>query len=274
MNLRRLSLLLLAIYALLTLYLIVRGLLRLPVQPFLTPIATAFGFAFAVVHAGERLGWGRAALLLGLTFFVSLLFESVGVSTGIVYGPYHYTDRLGAKFLGLVPYLIPLAWFMMMYPSYLIAARLLPRTLIGWRRVLALAGLAGIVMTAWDLVIDPLMVAAGHWVWEVPGVYFGIPIHNYWGWWLTTFTTYLVFLLLTRQTSETSSDFGGSEAGFDRLAVLSYLVTAAGSMILAVTYGLGGPVLVGLFAMGPWILLAWWRTTPEPGAARLKTTWF
>jgi hypothetical protein len=30
-------------------------------------------------------------LLLVLTFGVSLLFEGVGVATGLVYAPYHYT---------------------------------------------------------------------------------------------------------------------------------------------------------------------------------------
>jgi uncharacterized membrane protein len=39
---------------------------------------------------------------------------------------YHYTALLGPKFLGLVPYLIPAAWFMMNYPSFVIAERLIP----------------------------------------------------------------------------------------------------------------------------------------------------
>ena len=51
------------------------------------------------------------------------------MATGWVYGPYHYTDQLGPKFLGLVPYLIPVAWFMMSYPSFVIADRLVPSLL-------------------------------------------------------------------------------------------------------------------------------------------------
>lgn len=35
-------------------------------------------------------------------------------------GTYHYPGMLGPK-LGAVPVLIPLAWFMMIYPSYLIS---------------------------------------------------------------------------------------------------------------------------------------------------------
>jgi uncharacterized membrane protein len=38
---------------------------------------------------------------------------------------YHYTDQLGYKFLGLVPLLIPIAWFMLSYPSFIITSRLI-----------------------------------------------------------------------------------------------------------------------------------------------------
>jgi Carotenoid biosynthesis protein len=47
-------------------------------------------------------------------------FEEVSVLTGLVYGPYHYTATLG-PWLGSVPVLTPLAWFMLVYPSYVVA---------------------------------------------------------------------------------------------------------------------------------------------------------
>ena len=54
----------------------------LPEIPGLMHLSTMAGFGFALVHAGTREGWKRAALFLGLTFVISLLFESVGVMTG------------------------------------------------------------------------------------------------------------------------------------------------------------------------------------------------
>ena len=95
-------------------------------------------------------------------------------------------------FLGLVPYLIPIAWFMMVYPSYVIADRLVPMRKSTFVRILHVSLVGGIIMTAWDLGMDPLMVKAGHWVWEVQGAYFGVPLQNFWGWWLITFTALLV----------------------------------------------------------------------------------
>jgi Predicted membrane protein len=122
-------------------------------SPFITPVSTLVGFVFALLDAGQREGWARALRLLALVFGVSLLFESVGVATGLVYGPYDYTNQLGPLFLGLVPYLIPVAWFMMSYPSFVISDRQIPVGWKRWQRILSVAAVGGLVMTAWDLMM-------------------------------------------------------------------------------------------------------------------------
>jgi putative membrane protein len=233
-----------------TAYSIVSRPLGIAPSRFITPLVTLAGFAFALVHAGQREGWGRALRLLALVFAVSLLFESVGVATGWVYGPYHYTNQLGPLFLGLVPFLIPLAWFMMSYPSFVIAGWLVPSGWRRWQRLLAVAALGGLVMTAWDLVMDPIMVAGGHWVWDTQGAYFGIPLQNFCGWWLTIFTTFTLYLWLF------GSDAKPTQARFDRLALWSYLVTGLGIVVVALVSGLGALALIGLFAMFPWGITA------------------
>ena len=312
---RRMTILLLFLYAGLTVYTILRLVLKEATAPFLTPLLTFLAFAFAGLHAIQRVSWRKMILLLVLCFGVSLTFESIGVSTGLIYGPYHYSDMLGAKFLGLVPYLIPLAWFMMMYPSLVIAEALTginemisssparssteatqstlttkirnPRTIYSPSSVLATAAIAGLIMTAWDLALDPMMVSIGHWVWDGAAStrpYFGVPLQNFFGWWLTTFITISLYLVISQfvknrirttdeklsieveknQNSSTpvfqdSLDGWGmaTRASFDRLAVLSYLTTALGNTLTALLVGLGGPALVGFFAMSPWIILVW-----------------
>ena len=167
---------------------------------------------------------------------------------------YHYTAALGPKFLGLVPYLIPVAWFMMSYPSFVIADRLVPSQWKRWQRILAVAAVGGLVMTAWDLIMDPLMVAGGNWVWGVKGAYFGIPLQNYWGWWLTIFTSFILYLWLFGKGAK------HVEAGFDRLALLSYLVTALGIVAAALVTGAGTLALIGFFTMTPWVMAGWMKT--------------
>ena len=200
MLIRKLTFYLLFTYAILTFYTLLSPFLGLPYHPFFTPLLTMLAFGFAILHSWQNLGWKQMLLLLVLTFGISLLFECVGVATGWVYGPYHYTDKLGPKFLGLVPLLIPVAWFMMTYPSYVIARVLMPSIRKVWVWRLAVAALGAVIMTAWDLAMDPMMVNGGHWVWEQPGAYFGIPLQNYWGWWLTIFITFWLFLSLARIT--------------------------------------------------------------------------
>ncbi len=221
--------------------------------PFVIPLVTVLSFTFALLHGSEHFGWKRNLLLLGLTFATSLTFECVGVATGKVYGPYHYTDLLGPKFLGLVPVIIPAAWFMMTYPSFVMATRLVPEKWQGVTRRVGIAAVGALVMTSWDLAMDPLMVAGGNWVWDVKGAYFGVPLQNYLGWWLTTFVTFSLFLLLGRVSLAKQAVLSGS---FDQLAIASYMVVGLSNIITVTRIGHGGAGLAGLFAMLPWVLMS------------------
>jgi len=251
--LRKLIFILLILYGSIVLYATIALAVRGPVPEVIVPIGTLTGFSFCLLHAGDRLGWKNAFLLLAFVFGVSLLFESLGVATGMVYGPYHYTAKLGPKFLGLVPYLIAVAWFMMMYPSFVMAEWIIPSSWTRAKRLLSIAAVGGLIMTAWDVVMDPIMVASNYWVWEVQGDFFGVPLQNYWGWWLTVFTTFVLYLLVTRNRSY------AREAGFDRMVIVAFMITGYGNIINALTGGLGGPALAGFFALTPWVLLAWMR---------------
>jgi putative membrane protein len=222
----------------------------------LFPLATFLPFTFAVLHAGKRLCWKGMAAMLGISFLVSLLFESVGVATGWVYGPYHYTDMLGPKLLGLVPLFVPLGWFLMSYPAFIIADWIAPTGGPRVKRALVVAALAALAMTAWDLVMDPARVHTGMWVWEAKGPYFGIPLQNFLGWWLTTFAALALFQLLARYAPPARRD-----APFDRLAVISYGLIALAEVISAWVLGLGGPALAGFFATLPWFLWGWFASS-------------
>lgn len=228
--------------------------LSLPSSIPLTPIVTLSSFMFTLFHAGQREGWKRMPLLVALIIAAGLFFESLGVATGLVYGPYHYTNQLGPKFLGLVPYLIPVAWTMMIYPSLVIAEVTVPETWSGLKRGLAVAALSGLIMTAWDVAMDPMMVQGGNWVWELQGGYFGVPLQNFWGWWLTTFTAIGIYLLVTRKQRRPTGSIP------DRWAIQLYTINCVSTLLSCLIVGLSGPALAGIFAMLPWILAGWVKT--------------
>lgn len=252
---RRLTIILLIVQGFLTTFVVLRDFTGFSEIPLLTIVSTLLAFTFTILHAGQNLGWQHASLFIVLTILVGLTFESVGVATGLIYGPYHYTAKLGPLFLDLVPYTIPIAWAMMLYPSYVIASRIIPVSRHNWSWTAGFAFIGAFVMTAWDLVMDPLMVAANHWVWEIDGAYFGIPLQNFIGWFLTALVILILFLFITRMNPQTSR--GKESNNFNRLAILSYAILGGSTVLLAFNNQLGGPALAGLFAMAPWILVAW-----------------
>jgi uncharacterized membrane protein len=186
--------------------------LELPRIPGGIGIKTLFMMLFSIFHAAYVLGWRHTLVFFGITVAVSWSYEDVGVATGLIYGSYHYTNALGLK-LGHVPIIIPIAWFMMIYPSYIIAnlirsGRLMMRennnnnSHTPLLQILWLSFLSAVIITAWDLVVDPYLSGPTEraWIWEDGGgQYFGVPLHNFGGWLLTTFTIYFLFQLLSER---------------------------------------------------------------------------
>ena len=113
-------------------------------------------------------------------YLLSLLSELAGTTVGLPFGPYRYTDGLGAKWLGHVPMLIPLSWFFMALPSYAMARWRFPGSVAP--RVVA----GSLVLLSWDLALDPAMsLVTRYWVWGVDGPYYGMPVLNLVGWYVT-----------------------------------------------------------------------------------------
>ncbi len=166
---------------------------------------TFFMLFFSLFHALYFLGWRRTLFFFVITAAVSWGYEQVGVETGLIYGNYHYTDYLGQK-IGHVPVIIPLAWFMMIYPSYILANLIFSKKPflqnINIPKIILLSLLSAGIMTAWDSVIDPYLSGptVNAWVWEDGGPYFGIPIHNFLGWIITTFTIYAIYRMYENKT--------------------------------------------------------------------------
>jgi uncharacterized membrane protein len=130
---------------------------------------------FLTRHTGAR--WLPA---LGAVYALSLASELAGTTVGFPFGPYRYTDGLGVKWFGHVPVLIPLSWFFMALPSYAIARWRFPQSVAA--RVVA----GSLVLLSWDLALDPAMsLVTKYWVWGVAGPYYGMPILNLVGWYVT-----------------------------------------------------------------------------------------
>lgn len=230
-------------------------IVQLPALPGGTSTLTLLLMIFSLLHARYLLGWRHTLLFFALSTVISLIYEEVGVGTGLIFGPYHYTDVLGMK-LGLVPILIPIAWFAMIYPSYVIANLITDGQPSGSRgglaRIAWVSLLSAMVMTAWDLLIDPILSHPNvhAWVWDRLGSYFGIPIHNYLGWMLTTFTVYLVYRIFERRSAP--QPVGAITNWIAALAIIAYGSMMLGNMLT----GPAALIVIGPFAMGLPIVFA------------------
>lgn len=191
-------------------------------------LALATSAAEAWRTRGRR-GLGATAVAGG----VGLGAELVGVSTGLPFGRYGYSAKLGAR-VGGVPWLAGAAWGAMARPAWVVA---------GWgtrsrpARVVAAAA----ALTAWDVYLDPRMVREGYWSWEAPGAYEDVPASNFAGWFLTGLVLFSVVALVDRDDA----------APRDDLALALYTWTWLGEAFAnGVLWRRPGPAVAGAVAMG------------------------
>ena len=201
-----------------------------------TVVSVLLGYATSVSHALLTRGPRVAVRLVLVTTGGGFAVEALGVATGFPFGEYDYSGDLGPRLAG-VPLVVPLAWTWMAWPAWLAAVRL-TRSRTG-RVVLAAVGLA-----AWDLFLDPQMVAEGYWTWAdphpaLPGVP-GVPAGNYLGW----LGVALAMTVLVRTAAR--------EAVPDDAPMYAlYLWTYAGSVVAhAVFLDLPGSAAWGALGMG------------------------
>jgi uncharacterized membrane protein len=102
------------------------------------------------------------------------------------------SDLMGPKLFDL-PILLALAYVGMGYLSWVLGLVILEcqdKPLSG-RKIVLLPLAASFIMTAWDLSMDPAWADIDHaWVWRDGGLYYGVPIRNFFGWFLTVYIFY------------------------------------------------------------------------------------
>ena len=185
------------------------------------------------------LGAGRAVAFLVLGYLISWVAELGAINYGFPFGEYLYIPATLDQELWVagVPFMDSLSYVFLAYASYCLALTALgrgrgfklqedPVLQKSWRTLV----LAAVLMVCLDIVIDPLALRGYRWflgqIYGYPegGVYFGITLSNFGGW-------FLVALVLIR--------------------VLQYLATGPGPVPFL---GLGPPALALPAPAGRWSL--------------------
>jgi putative membrane protein len=159
------------------------------------PIGALLPAAFALLHGSRRYRWRDILVFTMICLVVSNAFENLSIFSGFPFGHYHYSDALGLK-LFQVPLLIGLAYLGMGYLSWTVARLILDGPQSGANRLVAVPIVASFIMVSWDLTLDPVASTIGHsWIWHDGGAYFGVPVSNFLGWYLTVFVFFQLFAL-------------------------------------------------------------------------------
>jgi uncharacterized membrane protein len=240
-----------------------------------------FGALAGLLHSIGKLGRRTALLVFVLSFGISLCSELLGTSTGLPFGPYSYTSLLGYKILGLVPFNIPTSWFYMLYCSLAICGRLLPAKDDGTSRWWW-ALVAAFVLTAWDVSMDPAMVASVHWLWHLPslegmplwqniligGHFYGMPLTNWLGWLLTGIVVSRVMLAIVPPSA------WAKKVSPSNFPLGLYAVNGVLPLGICFGRGLWLAFVLGAIAMGIPLALALWKrpATAPRSTPRAKGT--
>jgi len=199
-------------------------------------IVAVFAAAVAAHAIGTR-GWRVGGAALGVVAGLGFAAEVVGVHRGVPFGHYAYGAGLGPRLAG-VPVVVGLAWTMLAWPAALVARRLA-------RRPATRVAVGAWALAAWDLYLDPQLVAAGGWRWRDPDPHLpgepDVPLTNYAGWLLVATAVSVALQWLLRH------DRGGPD-----LAPLAlYLWTWLGSAVaLAMFLDRPGAAAWGAAGMG------------------------
>ena len=225
-------------------------------------------FIIVVIHGWKTLGARELLVFFFIAYSIPLLYEytdALGFG-GLVGCTCQYSTLLGPKFFGKVPYVIPLVWSILLYCSFTMTniifnrIRTTPKSkenisLQWFLKIVGMGIIAGMITTALDLIIDPVMVAMGAWSWSNGGSYYGIPLWNYEGWIEISAVTFVLYSIYLQIIKKSQIYIGGEkQSRYTLIVVVLYLASliifGMYAVVEQVTYVIPWAAMtMGLFAV-------------------------
>ncbi len=240
---------------------------------FLGSLLPFIALSLVIIHSFLTLGKKKTSIFFIAAFIFALFSESVGVKYGLIFGHYYYNPALTPFFFGLVPVMNVVSWLPVIYMSYTFANMILngfgsPKPNIKQNKLymfillVLLSAISGLVATNLDMLVDPVVVSTQGWFWIGGGPYFGVPISNFIGWFMVTFTFTFLFRLYESFKINNGSLPINSLLVSSSIIVL-YLIYFIIYGFIAILMGNQAYVLVGATTMGPFIIILTLATVTE-----------
>lgn len=174
-------------------------------------------FACFLVAAVTKMGWIRTAVFTLLSFSIAFAAEFASTRSGFPFGLYRYIDttRTQELWISNVPVWDALSFSFLSYLGFQLAVLLYSPLEVRRRDIQVLDTIeirgslrvlltGATLMTILDVIIDPLTVRGDRWflgrVYEYPdgGLYFGVPLSRFGGWFLVGAVTIALYQRLER----------------------------------------------------------------------------
>lgn len=241
-------------------------------RPYVFVFLAAY-LALATLH----LGAGRTLAFLVLGYLIAWTAEFASINWGFPFGEYIYIPATLDRELWVagVPFMDSLSYVFLAYASFAMALAALGRgrwqgrgylleentKFLGSRRVLIMSA---VLMVSLDVVIDPVALRGYRWFlgqiygYPEPGVYFGITLANFGGWFLVGLVMIRVLQLLIVHLPDAGWWSRGRRDFPSRSLLGPGLYLGILGFNLFMTFWIGETCLgwVGIFIYTPF--LTWW----------------
>ncbi|MBU4216577.1 carotenoid biosynthesis protein [Candidatus Parcubacteria bacterium] len=212
-------------------------------------------------HSSWTLTYSRGFFLILLAALTSFVFEVIGINYGTFFGAdYVYQGQNFSFILFNVPLFVPLYWAVFIYIGYSISNSFL--NWIGKSRptkdkndfiILPLLIIFdGLLVTAIDIFMEPILVKFGVWTWLSKGQYFGVPFVNFIGWFTVAIITTGIFRVFEYFIPRSIYKISDSVM---LIPVLYYGILCLSFLSDAATLKMYNLMLVGFFAMIPVVVI-------------------
>lgn len=210
------------------------------------------------LHSYWTLGLKKTLFFLFASFAVGLIFETIGLKNGTLFGGRYYYARTSLM-IGDLPAVVPFYWSAFIYIGYC-----LTNSFLIWTKntkpyyknknfyLLPLLVVAdGLIVAAIDIFMDPVQVAGGTWTWIDKGPYFGIPIGNFIGWFVVAAISAGIFRLFEYFNKEVKAKV---REEIYLVPVVGYFLLYLTLLIYALRLNFYSLALIGSFAMLPFVI--------------------
>ena len=233
---------------------------------FLGTLLPFITLSLVIIHSSLTLGKKKTTIFFITSFIFALGSESIGVKYGLIFGHYYYNPVLAPFFFGLVPVMIVVSWLPFIYISYTFANMILKgfgsqkpnikqNKLFMIVLLILLSAISGLVAVNLDMLLDPVVVSTQGWFWIGGGLYFGVPISNFVGWFIVTFVVTFLFRLYESFKKVNNGSLPKASLLMSSSIIVLYLIYFIIYGFTAFLMGNQVYLLIGATTMGPFILI-------------------